>query len=270
MLNSVNTNAGAMVALRNLTRTGESLARAQDRVSTGLKVIGAKDDASNFAIAQGIRADLKGYKAVEQALASAKGVGDVAIAAVTSISNVAQEMKRKCIEAMNEANTASQQQILAADFENLRNQMISIFKNATYNGKNLIDTGTTDHTVISALDGSTLTISCWSSIAPLSPVINPVTTPALAAGALPAINALMDITGKVLGTMGAQVKAIEAQIRFNQIASDATTEGLGSLVDADLAQESAVLQSLQVKQQLGVQSLSIANAAPGILLSLFR
>ena len=86
---------------------------------------------------------------------------------------------------------------------------------------------------------------------------------------LTAVTAQELIVGTALGTLGANAKNIDFQSTFSRTLSDAVTEGLGALVDADLAKESAKLQALQVKQQLGVQALSIANQRPQAILSLF-
>jgi flagellin len=268
MANSVNTNIAAMVALRNLNTTNESLNKTQDRVSTGLKVIGAKDDASSFAIAQGIRADIKAYAAVDQALANGKGIGDVAIAGATQISNLLTDMKKKAIEGMNSGNTPSQQSILAADFAAMKTQFVTFLSNATYNGKNLLQSTATDAVVISTISGGTLTITSQAAIGNLS--FGALTSTTTATSALVDVNAAITVVGTALGDLGSDVNALKFQQDFNKTVSDAVTEGLGSIVDADLAEESAKLQALQVKQQLGVQALSIANGSPQILLSLFR
>ena len=268
MANSVNTNMGALLALRNLNVTNEGLSKTQDRVSTGLRVIGAKDDASSFAIAQGIRADLKAYQAVDQSLANGKGIGDVAIAGATQISNLLTDMKKKAIEGMNAGNTVSQQSILAADFAAMKTQFSTFVSNASYNGKNLLTSGATDATVISTISGGTLTISNQSAVGALT--FGALTSTTLAVSALADVNAAITAVGTALGDLGSDVNSLKFQQDFNKQVSDAVTEGLGSIVDADLAEESAKLQALQVKQQLGVQALSIANSSPQILLSLFQ
>jgi flagellin len=268
MANSVNTNMGALLALRNLNVTNESLSKTQDRVSTGLRVIGAKDDASSFAIAQGIRADLKAYLAVDQALANGKGIGDVAIAGATQISNLLTDMKKKAIEGMNAGNTADQQAILQADFEAMKAQFQTFVANASYNGKNLLESSATDATVISTISGGTLTISAQAAIGQLT--FGDLSSTTTATSALADVNAAITAVGTALGDLGADVNSLKFQQDFNKQVSDAVTEGLGSIVDADLAEESAKLQALQVKQQLGVQALSIANSSPQILLALFR
>src|SRR5260221_14060610 len=108
-MTSVNTNVGAMIALSNLSQTQYSLSKTQDRISPGLRVTGARDDGSIFAIAQGLRADLKAFDAVQQSLSSGTGILSVAIAGTTSVSNLLGDIKKKAIEASNPANTSNQQ-----------------------------------------------------------------------------------------------------------------------------------------------------------------
>jgi flagellin len=269
-MTSVNTNVGAMVALRNLSFTNASLEQVQDRVSTGFKVIGPKDDASNFSIAQGLRADLKAFDAVQQSLSSGRGVIAAAIAGAENVSNLLADIKKKVIEASNPANTASQQSILSSDFSNMVMQLDNFVSNAVYNGRNLISSGSTTVSITSTITGGQLALTNASSLGGVSTALSTgVGSTAAALSLLTTITAQELIVGQALGTLGANAKNIEFLSTFSKTLSDAVNEGLGSLVDADLAKESAKLQALQVKQQLGVQSLSIANQRPQVLLSLF-
>jgi flagellin len=269
-MTSINTNVGALIALRNLSLTNSELEKAQDRVSTGLKVIGPKDDASNFAIAQGLRADLKAFDAVQQSLAAGKGIVAAAIAGANSVSDLLSDIKKKVIEAANPANTANQQSILSADFNAMLAQLNTFVSNAVYNGRNLISTGSVSVSITATITGGQLTINNASSLGGVSTALTGgVTTTSGALALLTTVTAQELIVGQALGTLGANAKSIEFQSDFVKTLGDAVTEGLGSLVDADLAKESAKLQALQVKQQLGVQALSIANQRPQIILGLF-
>jgi flagellin len=270
-MTSINTNVGAMVALQNLSLSNTELDKTQNRVSTGLKVMGASDDASDFAIAQGLRADLKTFDAVQQSLSSGTGIVAVAIAGATSISNMMADVKKKAIEASNPANTATQQSILAADFTQMLSQLNTFVSNAVYNGRNLLSAGSANVSITSTISGGQFTISNASTLSGVSTALSGgVGTTATALALLSTIDAQSLIVGQSLGTLGAASASLNFVSTFTKTLSDAVTEGLGALVDADLAQEGARLQALQVKQQLGVQSLGIANQRPQIILSLFR
>ena len=270
--NSINTNVGAMVALRNLNLTNTELTKVQDRVSTGLKVIGAKDNASTFAIAQGIRGDIKGIAAVQQGLANGRGVTAVAIAGATSVSNMLIELKAKAIEGLNPGNTSEQQAILAADYVELVAQVLNFVQNAEYNGGNILQSGAANINVISDTSGGSITLRAQDMEGTAYSQLNVqnLTNTSTASAALTQVNTVVNTVNTALGQLGADARKLDFQDTFLSTISDAVEEGLGTLVDADLAKESARLQALQVKQQLGVQTLSIANSAPNILLGLFQ
>lgn len=270
--NSINTNVGAMVALRSLNTVNNDLSKTQDRISTGLKVIGAKDDASSFAIAQGIRAEIKSIFAVQQGLANGRGVSNVALAGATAISNLLIDLKETVIQGLNPGNTSEQQAILNSDFGELVGQVLNFIQNAEYNGRNLLQSGASNLNVISDTNGGTLTVrsqdlegTVYSQLS-----VQNLTNISSASQALSQINTVINSVNVALGQLGADARSLEFQDTFLVSILDATEEGLGSIVDADMAKESAKLQALQVKQQLAVQSLSIANAAPNILLGLFQ
>jgi len=270
--NSINTNVGAMVALRSLNAVNTDLGKAQDRISTGLKVIGAKDDASSFAIAQGIRAEIKSIFAVQQGLANGRGVSNVALAAATEISNILIQIKRKVIEGLNPGNTSEQQVIIDSDYAELVGQVLNFIQNAEYNGRNILQSGSVNLNVISDTSGSSLTLRAQDLEGTAYSQLNAqnLANTSAASAALTQVNAVINTVNVALGQLGADSRSLDGQDVFLSAILDATEEGQGSIIDADMARESAKLQALQVKQQLAVQSLSIANAAPNILLNLFQ
>jgi flagellin len=268
---SINTNVGAQVALVNLSTTQYNLNTTQNRISTGLKVTGAVDDAANFAIAQGLRSNIKAFDAVQQSLSSATGILSVAIAGATSVSNLLAQVNSTVISASNPSNTASQQSILQANFTAQLAQLNTFISNSVYNGLNLLSAGAASVTITSTISGGQLTLTNASSLSGVSAALSSgVATTAAALALLTAVTAQQLVSGTALGTLGASQNSVNFLTTFTTSLANAVTQGLGSLVDANLAQESAKLQSLQVQQQLGVQALGIANARPQILLGLFR
>ena len=270
--NSINTNVASMVALQNLTSINSRLDNVQNRVSTGLKVNSAVDDASNFSIAQGTRGNLKAFEAVSQGLANARGIATVSLAGATSISDLLGDIQKKITEGQNAGNTSQQQDILNSDFNNLVAQINIFVTNATYNGRNVLSAVSTSLNVIANVDGSTLTIRSNSSFAQTSVNLGAqqISSTVAASKALSALFLAQAQINNVLGNLGADTRSLNYQDDFLRKLTDATTEGLGSIVDADMAKESAKLQALQVQQQLSVQTLGIANQRPQTLLSLFR
>ena len=271
--NSINTNPASFVALRNLNSVNRTLDTIQNRVSTGLKVTGALDDASNFAIAQGIRGELKAIGAVTQGLNNAKGIGKVAIAGATGISDLLQTVRQKLTELSNEGITTQQREILTTDFNQLLSQAANFIDNAVFNGVNLLDTGiaSPDVNTLSNLTGGTLTLTGQDlRSTTLSLAAGDVSSATNAQGVIAnEYSNLESVVNSALGSLGAEVRALELQTSFLEQISDATEEGLGNIVDADLARESARLTSKQVQQQLSIQTLGIANQRPQTLLGLF-
>ena len=270
--NSINTNIGAFVALQNLNATNTRLDKVQNRVSTGLKVNNAVDDASSFAIAQGVRGNLKAYEAVSQGLSNGRGVAAVTLAGATAISDLLGDVQKKITEGQNAGNTTEQQQILNADFQNLVSQINTFVTNSTYNGRNLLSHLSTSINVIANVDGTVLTIRSNSAFAQTAANLGAQNLSSTI-GAFKALSALFNaqaVINSVLGNLGADTRTLNFQDDFVSKLIDAASEGLGSIVDADLAKESSRLQALQVQQQLSVQTLNIANGNPRNLINLFQ
>ena len=171
-MTSVNTNVGAMVALRNLSLTNVGLDQTQDRVSTGLRVVSPKDDGSNFSIAQGLRSDFKAFEAVQQSLGSGRGIVAVAIAGATSVSDLLGDIKKKVIESSNPANTSAQQSILSADFNSMIAQLNTFVNQAVYNGRNLLSAGSGSVSITSTITGGQLTINNASGLGGVSTALS--------------------------------------------------------------------------------------------------
>ena len=270
--NSINTNVGAYVALQNLNQVNLRLDRVQNRVSTGLKVNSAVDDASSFSIAQGVRGNLKAYEAVSQCLSNGRGVATVTLAGATAISDLLGDVQKKITEGQNAGNSTEQQSILNSDFSNLVAQINTFITNATYNGRNLLSFGSTSLNVIANVDGSTLTIRSNSSFAVAATALGAqqISSTVAATKALSVLFTATSAINQTLGNLGADVRTLNFQDDFVSKLSDAVNEGLGNIVDADLAKESSRLQALQVQQQLSISTLNIANSNPRGLLNLFQ
>ena len=273
---SVNTNVAAMIALQNLNGTTRDIEVTQNRISTGLKVIGAKDNAAVYAIAQGMRADIGAFSAVSSSLNRAKSITDVALAAGESISDQLVQMKEKVIAANDASIDTVARQALNEDFKSIRAQIGTIVQNAKFDGANLINGALTsgiqvlaDADATSAITLIPENMSVGGSIITIQPSTNLLTL-ASSSGALNLINASLQNTNSALARIGSIGKKVDSHIVFVGKLADALVGGVGNLVDADMATESAKLQALQIKQQLGAQAVSIANSAPQIILSLFQ
>lgn len=273
MVMSINTNVGAMLALQNLNKTNRQLFDVQNRINTGLRVAGPKDDGAIYAIAQNMRGDVRGFMAVRTALNNSIAIVDVAIAAGEAISDLLIEMKEKTVAAMDQSLDTASRNAFNTDFTALRDQITNIVNNAEFNGANLLDGSLAELTVLANPDGTSMTVTAHDmsvGTGGLGLAANDLTTASNAFAALSAINAAATQVNQDLGLLGTQSRSLDTHGTFVGKLIDSLRAGVGNLVDADLAEESARLQSLQIKQQLGLQALSIANAAPQNILLLFQ
>jgi flagellin len=275
-LNSVNTNIGAMVALQSLNRTNEALNATQKRISTGYRVSDAKDDGAAFAVAQAVRADVAGLTAANEQLGGVKGVLDTALAGLRKVSDTMIKVRETLVRLADDTLNADQRAQYEAQYTQLQTQIQNFIADATYNGRTLLSTDTNagggNITTTRNENGTTYTLTAVDGANTL--VV--AAAPADAAAAQAALQSSGDFAtvqtaiANALNQFGSDARYIDAQIAYNKDKIDSLEGGLGALIDADLAKESARLQSLQIRQQLGTQALSIANQAPQTLLSLFR
>jgi flagellin len=283
---SVNTNVGAMAALQSLNSTNRDLATTQSRINTGLEVNSTKDDSARYTIAQKLRGDVGGMKAVTSSLNRAKSTTDVAVAGAEQISDLLNQMKSKTTEAADAGLDQKSREAIAGDLNSLKAQVNSIIDTSEFNGVNLLKTpGSGSVGAVSALS-STKSTSTTDNISVSNQALNTASTTALgsndaagkivlgdaaaADGLKTKIDTFAESVKSSLTALGSASRQLDGQLQFTSKLSDVVEAGIGNLVDADLAKESAKLQAVQVKQQLGVQALSIANQAPQTITSLFR
>jgi flagellin len=275
MANSVNTNVGAMVALQNLNMTNRELDTTQTRINTGKRISNAKDNGAIWAIAQNQRATSRALDAVRESLQRGQSTVDVAISAGETVSDLLLQMKEKTLAAADASLDANSRTALNEDFKALRDQLAKAVNNADFNGINMVKAGGTTIAALAnsdatskitvaaqslALGGANVTIAATGSIGTIT----------LATTMIATVNASIVNVSTALSKLGTGSKSLGSHMEFINKLQDSIDAGIGNLVDADLAKESAKLQALQTKQQLGVQALSIANQSTSILLGLFR
>lgn len=272
---SVHTNKSALVALQNLNKTNDELEGVQNRINTGLAIANAKDNASVWAIAQGQRSDIGALSAVKMSLDRAQSISEVSMAAGENVSDLLVQLKEKVVSAQDGSLDAQSRSALDADFKAILRQISQVIQNASFDGADILDGTTASLRFLANADANsyiTLSgqdMSLGGAIITI-PSTSSITTVTLAAQALSDLNTSISNVNQALGNLGAQAKQIEGHNKFVGKLTDVLQAGIGNLVDADVAKESARLQALQVQQQLGTQALSIANQAPQIILSLFK
>jgi len=275
MPNSINTNTGAMVALQNLNSTNSELTAAQTRINTGKKVASAKDNGAIWAIAQNQRGNSNALNSVRDSLQRAQSTVDVAMAGGETVSDLLLQMKEKALAASDSTLDTTSRSALNEDFKALRDQIAKTVTNADFNGANMIKASGNTIAALANADGSSkLTVAAQSlalgganvTVAATGTIGTVTTANTMIATVTTSINNV----STALAKLGTGSKALGSHLSFIDELQDTMNAGIGNLVDADLAKESAKLQALQTKQQLGVQALSIANGSSSMLLGLFR
>jgi flagellin len=281
-----------------LNQTSSGLAAAQKQISTGYRVNDATDDGGAFAVAQKVRSDVSALTSVNQQLGNAQGLVTTAVSSLTSISNSFTSAKALLVKIADQSISDDQRNQYITSFKSLVSSVADAVDGSTYNGQTLLGSASgsvsaTAKTVISNESGATTSISAEDNSTTANALAaliggtfsrsatgaDTFTFTSTSAAQTAAANALISGNGydtaqtavaNQLNQAGADSNYLNSQVTFNSNKIDSLNSGLGALVDADLSKESAVLQSLQIKQQLGTQALSIANQAPQSILSLFR
>lgn len=273
---SVHTNKSALTALQNLNRTNDALGDVQNRVNTGYRIGNAKDNAAIWAIAQGQRADIGALGAVKMSLERANSIAQVSMAAGESVSDLLIQMKEKVVSALDTSLDTSSRTALNNDFRALLRQISQIVENAEFDGANLLNNTLSPGIEFLAnadanakITLSTQDLTLGNANIPIAST-DSISTVDLASQVLINLTTAISQVNQSLGNLGSQLKQIDSHLVFVSKLSDTLDAGVGNLVDADLAKESARLQALQVQQQLGAQALGIANKAPQVILQLFQ
>ncbi len=271
-----------MIALQSLDATNSQLSTVQKQVSTGFRVADAVDDGAAYSIAQGIRSTIGALTSANQQLGSSQGLLSTTMSGLNHISGTLGSMRDVLLKLSDSSVTGSDRTNYAAKYTSMLANVKTFIQDANYDGKTLIgdltgSNGTYGRVAVARNEsGSSYGIATFSGSA-LFGSISFTSTQLAGAGT---VAALITVSGQflnqfnsvssALNTIGSETNYVDNQVSYNSDKIDSLNSGIGSLVDADLAKESALLQSLQIRQQLGTQSLSIANQAPAALLSLFK
>ena len=274
-LNSINTNASALLALSNLSLTQTALNQTQNIISTGKKINSAKDNGAVWSIAQTMQGKSTALDAVKDSLNRAQSTIDVAMSAGQQVSDLLTQMKAKALAASDTSLDTTSRTALNADFKSLRDQITSVVNNADFNGVNMVkSSGTTVYALANDSGSSKLTVAAEDLSLGGTNVTLSATASFTSASTASAYIATLDTdltnVNTALTKLGTGSNALASHATFVQSLQTSLQTGISNLVDADMASESAQLQALQTKQQLGVQALAIANQSTSIMLSLFR
>jgi flagellin len=255
-LNSIDTNMGAMVALQTLNQTNSALQTTQKQISTGLRVADATDDGAAYAVAQRVRSDVGALTSANQQLGNVQGLLSTTISGLNNVSNEMNTMRDVLTNLASGGTSGSQRSQYIAQYTSDLANVKSYFQDAGYNGKTLIGNMTGSNGTFSGVSvvrnelGATYGIASFGGSAFLSSITFTATQLASATSMQAAISASgvflnkINQVGTQLNTYGAANTYINNQITYNSDKIDSLNAGLGSMIDADMAKESAQLQAL--------------------------
>jgi flagellin len=273
---SVSNNPSALLALQNLNRTTDQLTQVQEQISTGHAVDKPQDNPTVWAMAQGQSAQIDGLNAVTSSLNRATSISDVALNAGQTVLNLLEELKTKSLSAQDPQLSTGDRSALNTDFAGVLKQITDTLSSANFDGSNLLDgSQATNMRFLATADGSqTVTLpatnlSLGGAVITLS-ATSSISTLATASAMMTLIDASISNVTSAMTDIGDQAKLITSHAQLVANLSDVLQNGVNDLIGNDNAADSARLKALQVQQQIGQQSLGIANSTPQLLLALFK
>ena len=279
-MSSILSNSSAMVALSTLNMVNMKLNDTQNRVSTGLQIQSGKDNAAYFAISETMKGDSGMFESINDGLTSTKNSISTARLGAERVSELAKQFSERVAFAQGSGVNLADVQ---TELDSLVTQIGAAISQSTFNGNDLVSGAAATVTVVSGVSrtGGTFgatTVSFQSvnlsAIQTALDAIDVVTAGGTSQAALQAtlVTAEGQLSAAISAatSLGVSEKTIEGQQSFLSSLTTTIDGGVSSMVDANMEEEAARLQSLQVQQQLATQSLSMANQAPQNILSLFR
>lgn len=283
MAMSINTNVQSLNAQRNLSTSQTSLSTTMQRLSSGLRVNSAKDDAAGLAIAERMNAQVRGMNVAVRNANDGVSMAQTAEGALSKVTDALQRMRELAVQARNGTNGAKDQVSLNKEFVELGKEIDRVIKGADFNGKKILstDSGAINFQVganTSANDSITVTTSNLGTNADITGItsasIGSTATTALDATALATVitnlDTALDTVNSERAVLGATQNRFEAVVSNLQVASENTASARSRIMDADFASETANLSRSQILQQAGTAMVAQANQLPQGVLALLR
>ncbi len=274
MAQTINTNVASLNAQRNLSASQNSLATSMQRLSSGLRVNSAKDDAAGLAIAERMQAQVRGANVAMRNASDAISLAQTAEGAIGSVSDMLQRMRELAVQSANVTNSASDRANLNAEFSQLGQEVTRTLANTRFNGKNVLaaDAGTQAYQVgANNTDQVTVTTTNLSTATTITAVTGGgITTEAAASAAMVNIDSALTTINTERALYGAVQNRFEAIISTLQVAAENQSAARGRIMDADFAAETANLSRTQILQQAGTAMVAQANQLPQQVLQLLQ
>jgi flagellin len=267
MPQTINTNVSSLNAQRNLTTSQNSLATSMQRLSSGLRVNSARDDAAGLAIADRMNAQVRGINVAIRNANDGISLAQTAEGALATVTDALQRMRELAVQAQNGSNGTSDRANLDAEYQQLSAEITRIATQTKFNGIAIVGAGAGAQTFqVGANNGDTLTVTTTA----VSAVGGGLTTAAAASTALAAIDTSLDVITTNRATYGAAMSRFEFAISNLRISGENQSAARGRIMDADFAAETAELSRSQILQQAGTAMVAQANQVPQQVLQLLR
>lgn len=272
-MTSINTHYGAMSAIAALRITDTQIDRTSKQLETGYRVADAFDDASVFAVAQGIRTNFRAHAAVQSTMQQGIGLIDVSVAAINGVLQVADNLRSTLIKAADGSLSDPQRTIYRSDGQQLARQMTDIVSQASFHGRNQLLASSTVAEFVADFSGNTHAVPVYDMSADhgaLSGAIDSITDSTTATTAYNLIDPLTTSAIAAIADFATARRQMSLQMQFNDSTVDAMRFGIGALVDSDISANDALLASLSVQKQLSVAAISLSSGRQATLLQLYR
>jgi len=265
---TINTNVVSLNAQRNLSMSQSSLATSMQRLSSGLRVNSARDDAAGLAIADRMNAQIRGIDVAIRNANDGISLAQTAEGALATITDALQRMRELAVQAQNGSNGTGDRANLDTEFQQLSQEVDRIAQQTKFNGTAIISTtGATSNVFqVGPNNGDTLTIATTA----VTTVGGGITTAALALAAVSAIDSKLDAINTSRATYGAAMSRFSMAIQNLQITGENQQAARGRIIDADFASETANLSRAQILQQAGAAMVAQANQLPNQVLALLK
>ena len=281
MAQTINTNVASLNAQRNLNASQSSLATSMQRLSSGLRINSAKDDAAGLAIAERMNAQVRGMNVAIRNANDGISLAQTAEGALSKVGDSLQRMRELAVQARNATNSSSDKDSLNKEFHELQSEITRVLGGTSFNGKKILGSDattltfqigantTTDDTVTITSEDMTAN-SDITAVTGTTAVIDATATSGDIATVIDNIDTAIDTINDQRATYGASQGRFDAIISNLQQSVEAQSAARSRIMDADFASETANMSRAQILQQAGTAMVSQANQLPQNVLSLLR
>jgi len=270
---TINTNVASLNAQRNLGSSQNSLKTSMQRLSSGLRINSAKDDAAGLAISDRMTSQIRGLNQAVRNANDGISMAQTAEGALQETTNLLQRMRELAVQSSNGTNTTSDRASLDAEFQQLTAEIDRIAGSTSFNSQNILDgtfaTGSEIVFQVGADNGQTISVAIASAgTTGLGVDTNTVSTFDQAQAAISAIDSAISTVDTIRGDLGAVQNRLESTIANLSNVSENVAAARSRILDADIAQETSNMTKMNILQQAGTSILAQANQAPQLALSL--